>query len=165
MIPFLSVSSWWLLAGAIFMALEAFGVPGIGFLFAGLSAIAVGGLMLAGIVEQDAQQLQFTLWFVFTACFALALWKPLKRWRGGDGEPGNYSNMVGDLATITDMPLRKGHPGKARWSGTTMNAELEAQAPAVEIPVGAMAEIVEVRGTVLILKPHAGGAPTADHSS
>lgn len=148
------------------MALEAFGIPGIGFLFAGLSAILVGGLLLAGIVGDDAHMLQFTLWFALTGSFALALWKPLKRWRGaGDGETGQYSNMVGDSATIAEAPLRKGYPGKARWSGTVMNAELDANASVQEIPVGALAEIAEVRGTVLVLKPRGDSTPLTDHAS
>jgi len=133
------------------MALEALGIPGIGLLFAGISAIIVGSLMLAGLVDQDAYILQFSLWFLMTALCAALLWKPLRRWHGS---PARFSNMVGSTATVTGGALRRGTVGKAKWSGTTMNAELDPHAAVEEIPDGARAEICDVRGTVLILRPH-----------
>lgn len=149
----MSSSSWWLFVGALFMALEAFGIPGIGLLFAGLAAVIVGGVMLAGIVAQDDYMLQFSLWFATTTLFALLLWKPLKRWHSTPSGGKEYSNMTGDTATIVEGALVKGKAGKARWSGTVMIAELATDAEVDEIPEGGRAVIAEVRGTVLILKP------------
>lgn len=151
MFGILSASSWWFIAGAVCMALEAFGVPGIGFLFAGLAAIVVGALVLADVLAQDAVVLQFSLWFGMTVASGIILWKPLKNWRVNPSGKDQFSNMVGDTATIVGGTLRAGFPGKAKWSGTIMVAELAPGAE--ELPEGARAEIIEVRGTVLILKP------------
>lgn len=157
MFGMMSASSWWLVVGAAFMALEAFGIPGAGFLFAGLAAIIVGALTLSDIIGQDALVQQTSIWFGMTVVFGFILWKPLKRWRMNPSGKDQFSNMVGDTATVTDGALKTGFPGKAKWSGTTMVAEL---APGVdELPEGALAEIADVRGTVLILKPRSSSTP------
>lgn len=153
MLSIMSVSSWWLVAGALFMALEAFGIPGIGFVFAGLAAIAVGALMLAGVLAQDDFILQFALWFIVTAGMAFVLWKPMKRWRLNPNARDQFNNMIGTSATVTGGPLVKGKPGKAKWSGAIMSAELAEDASAAEIAEGEIAQIADVRGNVLILKP------------
>lgn len=153
MFSIMSISSWWLVAGALFMALEAFGVPGVGFVFAGLAAIAVGALMLAGILAQDDFVLQFALWFIATAGMAYVLWKPMKRWRLNPDAKDQFNNMVGTQATITGGALVKGKPGKAKWSGAVMSAELSQDAGVSEIAEGEIAEVADVRGNVLILIP------------
>lgn len=147
----MSASAAWFTIGAACMALEALGVPGIGFLFAGLAAVITGTLVLADVLGADALALQLALWLALTVAAGVALWKPLKRWRMNPGGSDRFSNMIGDTAVVTGGTLTAGFPGKAKWSGTTMVAELAPGAE--EIPEGARAEIVEVRGTVLVLKP------------
>lgn len=149
----MSVSSWWLIAGAALMALEAFGIPGIGFFFAGLAAIVVGGLVVSDVIGAESYLIQLSLWFGLTSVMAVALWKPMKRWRLNPNSKDKFSNMVGDTATICGADLAKGAPGKAKWSGTIMSAELAAESAASEIPVGTLVEVVEVRGNTLIVKP------------
>lgn len=155
---FMSSSSWWLVAGALFMALEAFGIPGIGFVFAGLAAITVGALMLSGIIALDAYVIQFSLWFAMTSVMAYILWHPMKRWRVNPDARDQFNNMIGTTATVAHGPLVKGVPGKAKWSGALMGAELASDGDVDELAEGALAEVVEVRGNVLILKPR---TPTA----
>lgn len=135
------------------MALEAFGLPGIGFVFAGLAAVIVGTLMMLGIIGDEAYVFQLALWFIMTSVMAYILWKPMKRWRLNPDAKDRFSNMVGSTAIVFGGTLKKGMSGKAKWSGTTMTAELAADAGVSEIAEGNVAEIVEVRGNVLILKP------------
>ncbi len=148
-----AASTWWLLAGAAFMALEAFGIPGLGFVFGGLAAIIVGGLLVGGVLTDDALLIQFALWFGMTVVMAALLWKPMKRWRLDPESKDKFSNMVGDTAVIIGGPLKSGTRGKAKWSGTTMTAELSPDAETPELADGETAEIVDVKGTVLILAP------------
>ena len=72
----------WLVAGALFIALEIFGMPGIGFLFAGLGALVVGALVEFGVIAADAVVLQFVIFFAFACISAALLWKKLKRHAG-----------------------------------------------------------------------------------
>ncbi len=141
----------WLIAGAAMLALEAFGIPGIGFLFAGLSAILVGITVQSNLVGQAAYVAQIALFFMFTAIFAALMWKKLKAWRLNPKQ-GEYSNMVGDSATIALSGLQKGALGQVRWSGTLMQAELDAEEPAQALPEGTRVRITAVRGNVLIVR-------------
>ncbi len=149
----MSISSWWLIAGAALMALEAFGIPGIGLFFAGLAAIIVGGLVTAEVMGAESYLIQLSLWFGMTVVMAVALWRPMKRWRLNPNSKDTFSNMVGDTATVQSAPLVKGTPGKVKWSGTTMGAELDPESITTEIPVGSLVEVVEVRGNTLIVRP------------
>jgi membrane protein implicated in regulation of membrane protease activity len=146
-------STWWLIAAAALMTLEAFGIPGIGFVFAGLSALLVAGVTLAGIFAEEQYVAQFSLWFALTAVLAALLWKPMKRWRVNPEASEQFSNMIGAAAVVCGGALRRGHTGSAKWSGTTMRAELSDDAAVEELAEGETALIQEVRGTVLILKP------------
>ncbi len=143
----------WLIGGAVFMALEAFGIPGIGLVFAGLAAIIVGGLIQADIIEYSDHVLQFTLWFGMTVLTAITLWKPMKRWRLNPSAEDQFNNMIGTTATVTGGGLKKGVAGKAKWSGTTMSAKLADDAGVDMLEDGATAEVTAVKGTMLYLKP------------
>ena len=58
----------WLAAGAIFIAIEIVGVPGIGFLFAGIAALIVGGGVEFGLFAADDYVPQFVIFFgIFNA--------------------------------------------------------------------------------------------------
>lgn len=115
-----SPQSIWLIAGASLIAIEIFLAPGTGILFAGLGAITVGGVMIAGGAE--AMDDQFILCFLFTAVWAALLWKPLKAMMN-NGDSG-YSDFIGETATIHEKPLLKGQRGQVKWSGTIMNCEI-----------------------------------------
>lgn len=144
----------WLAAGALFLAAEAFGVPGVGFLFAGLGAIATGILIDLEAMGTGGTPGQFAWFFATSVAWTALLWKPLKKFRAGGGKDGgDYNNMVGGAATVTGGPLRKGKTGKVAWSGTTMQAELAADAAVDEMPEGGEAVIREVKGTKLIVAP------------
>ncbi len=149
----LSVAVTWLLAGALLMALEAFGIPGVGMLFAGLAAILVGILVQVGLVGEDALIVQFGLFCALTAICAAVLWGALKRWRTSPDTADSYHNMIGDRAVVGAGGLRMGARSQVTWSGTLMEAELDPTSAISELPPETLVEITAVKGNRLIVKP------------
>lgn len=148
--PLHSVASVWLIAGVVFIAIEALGVPGVGFLFAGLGALTVGVAMQLGFVLPDLSQ-----WIVFcvaAAAWTALLWVPLKKFRIGR-HSHSFRNMVGDTAYVGSAGLTKGQTGEATWSGTIMKASLLNDASVDSLEAGAQVIIVDVSGNTLIVKP------------
>lgn len=145
----------WLLAGAVLVLLETFTVPGIGFLYAGLASITVGGLLAAGYFDQADLTLQFSWFFGFTALWAVVLWKPMKRlrYRTTDKE---YKNMVGSTAVVKDIPLTKNKLGNVQWSGTIMQAKLADDSPVESVPAGEEVIVTAAEGNRFIVKPVKG---------
>lgn len=142
----------WLVAGAVLVLMEVLLLPGVGFLFAGLAAIAVGGLIAFSVIADHAITMQITWFFLLTGFWAAVLWVPMKRLRyKTSGE--TYQNIVGDSATVIHAPLTKSAYGQVRWSGTTMQARVAADSPVDTIPNGSEVEIVAVEGAKLYVKP------------
>ena len=143
----------WLIAGAVLLGLEAFGIPGIGFLFAGLAAIAVGLLVHFDVVSATDWVLQAGVFFAITAALAALLWKKLKSWRTNPNATDQFNNIVGDIATIGKGGLKKGEIGQVGWSGTTMMAQIDPNAEIDELPEGMMVTITAVKGNHLFVAP------------
>jgi membrane protein implicated in regulation of membrane protease activity len=150
MLP-LSASIGWLIAGAALLALEAFGIPGIGLVFAGLGAILTGIAIEIGAAGANDYVLQAAIFFASTIIFAVLLWSKMKAWRLNPKEKP-YSNMVGDIAIVADAGLKKGTRGQVRWSGTLMFAEIDGHETATEIAAGTQVRISAVEGNVLKVK-------------
>lgn len=150
MLP-LSASIGWLIAGAALLALEAFGIPGIGLVFAGLGAILTGIILETGAVSAGDYVLQAAIFCISTIIFAVLLWNKMKAWRLNPKEKP-YSNMVGDIAMVAEAGLKKGTRGQVRWSGTLMFAEIDAEETTTEIAAGAQVRISAVEGNVLKVK-------------
>lgn len=143
-------STYWLIVGAVLVALEAFAVPGIGFFFGGLAAVIVGGLIMAGTIGAEETVWQIGIWFAITGVLAVALWKPLQKLRVSKNADNSFNNIVGTHARVIDAPLRPGFPGKVTWSGTNMNARLEAGSS--EAQVGMEVLITKVDGNTVTVK-------------
>ncbi|MDX2074157.1 MAG: NfeD family protein [Alphaproteobacteria bacterium] len=138
----------WLAFGVACLLAEMLIATGIGFLFAGLGALTAGSIVTA-MPELDGVQ-QGVIFFATTALWTAFLWKPLKKFQRKSSGKG-YRNMVGDTAFVGVSGLKKGTTGEATWSGTIMRAELAEGLDA--LPPGAQAQIVNVVGNTLILKP------------
>lgn len=142
----------WLIAGVAFLAMEALGLPGVGFLFAGLGALSVGALVSFEQLAADAVTLQWVVFFVATGIFAALLWKPMQRFHL-NRKSHSYSNMVGDTAYVGSQGLKKNAIGEVTWSGTIMRAELAADAGVESLSAGAAVTIADVEGAKLIVRP------------
>lgn len=138
----------WLVAGALFIALEIFGMPGIGFLFAGIGALVVGALIEFGAIGADAVALQFVIFFAFACVSAVLIWKKLK-----NNTVPVYSNMVGTEAIVASPGLSGGSEGQVQWSGTLMRARLAPDAGVDVLSEGTYVTIKAIEGTLLLVAP------------
>ncbi len=141
------ISVYWLLAGAVLLALEAFGIPGIGFLFAGIAAILVGALVELALIDPLSIITQFGVFGLATVLFAILLWNKMKSWRMNPNAP-QYSNMIGTEAVVT-QELINDAIGEVRWSGALMRARIIDKTGS--ITVGRTVIIREMDGNVLLV--------------
>jgi membrane protein implicated in regulation of membrane protease activity len=147
----MDAATFWLIGGAILIALEAMAIPGIGFLFAGFGAVLVGAVVVFGLLPPEHTVWQFGLWFLFTVISALALWKPLKNFRVNPNADNSFNDVVGTRAKVIAEPIKSGGSGKVSWSGTTMNARADASVSG-ELLVGTEVVITKIEGNTVTVK-------------
>ncbi len=139
----------WLAVAAVFLLLELYTIPGIGFLFIGLAALTTGGLLAFGALSGESSFYLQLAWVLgFTCVWAAVLWVPLKRMRRS---PENYHNMIGTSATAMEGALEQGKIGMVKWSGALMRARLVPHSHAQKVAEGAEVWIHEVDGTLLLV--------------
>ena len=143
----------WLALGALFLAIEALGVSGVGFLFAGLGAFTTGLLIHYDVSDPKILMEQLAWFFGTTVIWTAVLWVPLQRMRVSRVLASEYSNILGNTAVVTGGPLIKGQTGHVKWSGTTMKAELDPKTLTDEVPEGADVVVRDTRGIKLIVAP------------
>ncbi len=144
----------WLTFGALLVLFEAVTAPGLGIFLGGLGAICTGIIIESGLVPADATPLQFACFFGFTTIWAIALWRPLLKFRAGKGKgSAGFNIMVGETATVGERGLRRGEMGQVLWSGTVMNAEIDDAAKADFLPAGSHVIIKSVSGNILRVEP------------
>jgi membrane protein implicated in regulation of membrane protease activity len=142
----------WLAIAVGFMLLEAFGMPGIGMMFAGLGALTSGLGVLSTLVAQDSYAVQLIIFFTSSLLWALLLWKPLQNMRVGKPE-AEYRNIVGDVAYVGTGGVTRERGGEVTWSGTIMRAELSKDTPVNEVLAGTQVVITAVHGATLVVTP------------
>lgn len=145
----MSTAYIWFLAAIVCFLAEAVGITGVGFFFAAISAFCVGMLIEMDYLAAEDLLMQGSAFFVFTAFWALVLWKPMQKIRSGKTE--SHNDMIGRTATVDAAGLQKGATGNARWSGTTMRARLADDASVAEAVEGTELKIIAVDGSTLIL--------------
>ncbi|MDB2414293.1 NfeD family protein [Rickettsiales bacterium] len=144
------ISIIWLTLGAIFIIIEVFFTPGIGFLFAGLGAVSVGGLIIMQISDSSNYWQQILFFLILTSVWASFLWKPLKKLLNSSSDI-NYKDVEGGTAIVVDSALTCDKEGQVKWSGTIMNARLEPKVQKEEVEVGQEVKIIKVDGNTLIV--------------
>ena len=144
------LSSFWFAFGVFLIVLEVMLIPGIGSIFAGLGAVTVGGFLLAG-GWIDTTSSQFIVFFLSTGVWAVLLWKPLKKFVGG--EDSGFDDMIGGTAVVFGDALESGKTGQVKWSGTIMKCNLYSEADGLQtIEPGSEVSIKEVSKGVLIVE-------------
>ncbi|MFZ4540693.1 MAG: NfeD family protein [Rickettsiales bacterium] len=139
----------WLLAGAVLIGIEMLVIPGIGFLFAGIAALMVGGGLELGVLDPENLIIQFAIFGVITIFTAALLWKKLKR---RPATP-SYDDIVGTEATVIGGGLLGTQEGQVKWSGTIMRARLDGASPMDVVPAGAHVTVRRIEGTLLYVTP------------
>ena len=140
----------WLVFGIICLLMEALGVNGIGFFFAGLGALTVGTLMNLDLVAVDAYITQAIAFFLTTALWTAILWAPLKKHRS---KSSSYNNIIGETAYVGSGGVSKKDGGEVTWSGTIMKAKLAEHASVDRLDAGAEVIITAISGVTLTVKP------------
>lgn len=143
---------WWLLIGAVMMAVEVFAMPTFVLFFAGIAAVCVGVMTGTGLLQDDSYLMQWAWFFGLTVMWAAVLWKPVKKFRTITPHGQDYKNITGDIATVVRGSLKKGVVGQVQWSGTLMNARLSDNAAENELPEGTIVEITDVKGNTVTVK-------------
>ena len=144
------LSTFWFAFGVLLIVLEVMLIPGIGSIFAGLGAITVGGFLLAG-GWIDTTSSQFIVFFLSTGVWAVLLWKPLKKFVGG--EDSGFDDMIGGTAIVYGDALGCGRTGQVKWSGTIMKCNLYSETDGLQtIEPGSEVTIKEVSKGILIVE-------------
>lgn len=144
----MSVTVLWLIAGAVFIAVEIFGIPGLGFLFAGIGALLVGGAVELGLLAPEDLIKQFVLFFALSTISAALLWNKLKR-----KVEINYNNMIGDDAVVVEPGLMGSKEGQVKWSGTLMRAKIDPDCGISVLASESSVVIRRVDGNLLYVAP------------
>ncbi len=142
----------WLALGVVCVLLEAFSIPGIGFLFLGFASISVGGLILGNVIEATDLGQQILWLGIFTVAWAALLWIPMKRFRMNK-QAGSFNNIIGNTASVAQAPLVKGREGTIRWSGTIVKAQLAEDAAVDQLEVDASVVITDIQQSIFIVTP------------
>ena len=137
----------WLVAGVAMLVSEFLLISGVGFIFAGLGALLVGAIMSFGGL--DSLTWQWVVFLASTIILAILLWKPMKN-LGMNQKGQGFNDIVGQKAVLT-ADLSPSKSGKAKWSGTVMNAKLD-DGVIGHFKEGHELEIVRVEGNVLVLR-------------
>jgi len=131
---------WWILAAALII-LEVF-APGAFFLWLGIAAASVGGIVfLAPDMDWEYQVLLFSL----LAVVSIIIWRKFFRSSPQDTDQPNLNRRgqqyVGRVFTL-DEPVTDG-VGKVRVDDSTWKVHGE------DCPVGTQVEVTGVDGTIL----------------
>ena len=138
---------YWILLGLVLAAIELATPGGFFVIFFAISAVLVGLLELAGIIEADAIQ-----WGIFSVisvvCLAFFRKPLLERLNLGEAREA-VDSLVGELATAVDA-IAAGQHGRAELRGTKWTVR---NVDALTVSAGERCRVVAVRGLELDIRP------------
>jgi inner membrane protein len=136
---------YWIVVGIALTALELATPGGFFAIFFAVSALVLGLLELAGLVERD--WIQWILFPIFGVGSLQLFRKPLLQWmRVRNTEP--VDSIVGEVAFAVDL-IEPGQHGRAELRGSTWTARNIDRAPLAR---GQRCRVVAVRGLELDLR-------------
>jgi membrane protein implicated in regulation of membrane protease activity len=139
----------WLAIGVVFVILEVI-APGLGFLFAGLGAISLGGLVTFHFLEVTSLPEQIAYFFFFTIIWGVVLWKPLKK--AIKHKKGGYKNLSDASGVVDDeRDLTPGKVGHVKWSGARMRARIRPNSSTERIKNGEVVYVHDQQDGVLLV--------------
>ena len=138
---------YWILLGLVLAAIELATPGGFFVIFFAISAVLVGLLELAGIIEADAIQ-----WGIFSVisvvCLAFFRKPLLERLNLGEAREA-VDSLVGELATAVEA-IAAGQHGRAELRGTKWTVR---NVDALTVSAGERCRVVAVRGLELDIRP------------
>ena len=139
---------WLTILGVTSIILEMGFISGIGFLFIGLGALSVAGLIEFNLIKEDNLLNILLALISLSSLYFLIFWKFFKNAQMQDTK--NYGEIIGKEAIVIYSDI-KGHTiGKVKWSGTIMNAQLIDTNDYIK--EGETVKIVKVKGNILFIK-------------
>ena len=139
---------WLTILGVTSIILEMGFISGIGFLFIGLGALSVAGLIEFNLIKEDNLLNILLALISLSSLYFLIFWKFFKNAQMQDTK--NYGEIIGKEAIVIYSNI-KGHTiGKVKWSGTIMNAQLIDTNDYIK--EGETVKIVKVKGNILFIK-------------
>lgn len=146
--------AFWMTLGLVLLAVEilVMGFTTMVLIFAGLGAIATGGMMYLGVLPET--------WSAGLASFGIAsgvigvlLWKPFRRMQeGSPGARGSSSDIIG-MEFVLGSEVTLTFPGSYRYSGIDWRVELHVSAEVDELAAGSRVRVVSVDVGVLRVVP------------
>lgn len=140
---FWNLGAWnWFIVAALMGLLESI-IPGVHFMWFGMAAVVMGGLVLALPMSLQVQLVLFALIAIALIWIARRYWSPqsIKT----DAPDLNYRGQqyVGRIVTVVET-IHRGR-GKVQVGDTVWTAE------GPDMPEGARAKVTGVNGTVLVV--------------
>ena len=142
---------WLTILGVTSIILEMGFISGIGFLFIGLGALSVAGLIEFNLIKEDNLLNILLALISLSSLYFLIFWKFFNILLNEKMiTKKNYGEIIGKEAIVIYSDI-KGHTiGKVKWSGTIMNAQLIDTN--YYIKEGETVKIVKVKGNILFIK-------------
>ncbi|AUI85609.1 hypothetical protein BS333_04060 [Vibrio azureus] len=142
-----SITFWhWMAIGLALLCVELIGTAGY-FLWLGISALLVGGILYALPMSWQMQ------WFSFAAFSLVTTWVWWRSQKAKDHQSDKsrtlnqkHKQLIGNIITL-DQDFTVGM-NRLRVGDTTWSAESEH-----DLPAGTRVEIVDVEGIILKIKP------------
>jgi len=142
----------WLIIGVVSIMMEVMILPGIGFLFVGLAAILLGGILLLDFLLQPSLAEQIAYFLFFTAVWWIVLWRPLKRSIRKRAGGETYENLIGTTGVVDDeRDLTQGKVGHIKWSGAKMRARIVPASETKRITNGSTVTIHGQKDGILLV--------------
>jgi membrane protein implicated in regulation of membrane protease activity len=141
---------YWMLVGLVLAAIELATPGGFFFAFFAISALVVGLLELAGIVETDA--LQWALFSALSIACLVFFRKPLAAWMNRTQQGDAVDSLVGELA-VPAMAISAGEHGRAELRGAMWNVR---NVDIAGLTAGERCRVVAVRGLELDIRSERG---------
>jgi membrane protein implicated in regulation of membrane protease activity len=140
---FLGLGAWnWFIIAAAMGLLETI-VPGVHFMWFGMAAVAMGGIVLALPLSLPAQLVAFAILSLGLILVARRYWAPQSMKTDAPDLNDRGRQYVGRIVTVAEA-IERGR-GKVQVGDTVWTAE------GPDMPEGARAKVTGVNGTVLIV--------------
>ncbi len=138
-----SLGAWnWFIVAAVMALLETI-IPGIHFMWFGLAAVLMGGLVLAMPISLPLQLIIFALLSLAMIVVARLFWSPQEIVTDEPDLNERGQQYVGRTVTVVE-PIHRGR-GKVSVGDTVWTAE------GPDMPEGARAKVTGAKGTVLVI--------------
>lgn len=136
---------WWLIAAVLLGIVEAVSPALVSIWF----CVGAAGAFVASML--GANPLVQVIVFLVLSVVGMVALRPWFKHHVSPGTPGvtDVDAMVGRIVTVTE-PIEVGREGRARLADTTWFARRE---DGLALEKGALATVVEVDGTHLVVKP------------